>query len=195
MNRRSSLVLVFSLILPIQSSSAADTDDALHFLQRSVDEVIGVTNRITDASTIVEKLRPLLKKSVSFETMARRSVGPGWRQMDPAQQKRAVELFTTLVIRTYSSQFTPGEKPQLVYKTAVSPESGRVDVPILAVYLGSKYDVTYRMEKEGSWKIVDVVIEGVSLVANYRGQLDAQFKKGGAAGVVSSLEQSVARPK
>jgi hypothetical protein len=37
--------------------------------------------------------------------------------------------------------------------------------------------------------------EGVSLVANYRGQLDAQFRKGGAAGVVSSLEQSVARSK
>ncbi len=36
---------------------------------------------------------------------------------------------------------------------------------------------------------------GVSLVANYRGPLDAQFKKDGAAGVVSSLEQSVARSK
>jgi phospholipid transport system substrate-binding protein len=39
------------------------------------------------------------------------------------------------------------------------------------------------------------VIEGVSLIANYRSQLDAQFKKGGANAVISSLTQSVSRPQ
>jgi phospholipid transport system substrate-binding protein len=39
-----------------------------------------------------------------------------------------------------------------------------------------------------------VVIEGVSLIANYRSQLDASFKQGGAEAVIRSLEQSVSRP-
>jgi phospholipid transport system substrate-binding protein len=70
-----------------------------------------------------------------------------------------------------------------------------VDVPTKMVYQGSHYSVTYRMEQESGWKITDVVIEGVSLIANYRSQLDAQFKKGGAESVLSSLTQSVSRPQ
>jgi phospholipid transport system substrate-binding protein len=51
------------------------------------------------------------------------------------------------------------------------------------------------MEQEESWRTTDVVIEGVSMVANYRSQLDPVFKKGGADAVISSLEQSVAKPQ
>jgi phospholipid transport system substrate-binding protein len=126
--------------------------------------------------------------------MTRRAVGPGWRSFTPAEQKKATAAFTTLVIRTYSNKITPGEKPQIQVQKAVEPAAGRVDVPTTLVYKGSRYNVTYRMEQTGgSWLITDVVIEGVSLISNYRAQLDAQFKKGGAAAVISSLEQSAAR--
>jgi phospholipid transport system substrate-binding protein len=63
------------------------------------------------------------------------------------------------------------------------------------VYKGSHYSVTYRMEQISGWRIADVVIEGVSMIANYRSQLDAQYKKGGAAAVINSLNQSASRPQ
>jgi len=47
------------------------------------------------------------------------------------------------------------------------------------------------MEAAEGWRITDIVIEGVSLIANYRSQFDAQFKKGGAPAVISALSQSV----
>jgi len=68
-------------------------------------------------------------------------------------------------------------------------------VPTSMLYQGGRYSVTYRMEQAGGWRIVDVVIEGVSMIANYRTQLDAQFKKGGANAVISSLSQSASRPQ
>ena len=194
MTRR--IFLILSLVFPSLASSATpSTAEAEEFLHKSIDEVVTVTGRIKDRKSVVDQLRPVLMRRVSFGTMAKRSVGPGWRQLSPDQQKRAIELFTTLVIRTYSSKFTPGERPQVTYKAAKSVDAGRVDVATTAVYLGSRYNVTYRMEKEGEWKITDVVIEGVSLVANYRSQLDAEFKKGGASQVIASLEQSVTRPQ
>jgi phospholipid transport system substrate-binding protein len=67
-----------------------------------------------------------------------------------------------------------------------------VDVPTTVVYQGNRYTVTYRMEQPG-WLITDVVIEGVSMIANYRTQLDSVFKKGGADAVIKSLEQSVSK--
>jgi phospholipid transport system substrate-binding protein len=69
-----------------------------------------------------------------------------------------------------------------------------VEVTTTTTYKGSKYAVVYRLEsKDGApWRITDIVIEGVSMVANYRTQLDAQFKSGGASAVISSLQSSLA---
>jgi phospholipid transport system substrate-binding protein len=194
MNRRSLLTFVVSFACSAASWSAPATE-AEQFLKQAVDEVLAVSDRASNPSALVDKVRPILQRYISFETMARRAVGPGWRQFAPDQQKKATQLFTTLVIRTYSSKFTPGERPVMSYQAAVTPAAGRVDVPTKLVYQGSRYSVTYRLEQEGSWKITDVVIEGVSLIANYRTQLDAKFKAGGAPAVITSLEQSVSRPK
>jgi phospholipid transport system substrate-binding protein len=193
MKRRSLLALVCATLC-LQGPALATTAEAEQHLKKAVDEVLAIADRETDKSKLAEAVRPALLRNISFETMTRRAVGPGWRQFSAAQQKQATQLFTTLVIRTYSSKFTPGERPVMSYQAAISPASGRVDVPTKLVYKGSRYSVTYRLEQVGSWKIVDVVIEGVSMIANYRSQLDSQFKSGGAAAVIKSLEQSVARP-
>lgn len=169
--------------------------EAQQKLKAAISEVLAVADRSTSKSALPESVRPVLMKHVSFETMTRRAVGPGWRQFTPQQQQQATRLFSTLIIRSYSDKFTPGEHPAITYMRAVTPAAGRVDVPTRMVYQGSHYSVTYRMEQETSWRITDVVIEGVSLIANYRSQLDAQFKKGGANAVISSLNQSVSRPR
>jgi phospholipid transport system substrate-binding protein len=135
----------------------------------------------------------VLQKHLSFEAMTRRAVGPGWRQFSRDQQQQATRLFTTLIIRTYSSKFTPGEHPEVQYKSATIPTPGRVEVPTTLLYQGSRYNVVYRLEESEGWRVTDVVIEGVSLVANYRSQFDVEFKKGGANAVVAALSQSVAK--
>ncbi len=195
MNRRSLLALTLTVLAgPLTSATqAAAPSEAQQRLQSAVNEVLAVADRSSNHAALAKSVRPVLQRYVSFGTMARRAVGPGWRQLNGDQQRKATELFTTLVIRTYSNKFTPGERPNINYQTAQTPAAGRVDVPSSLVYKGSRYSVTYRLEQENGWQIVDVVIEGVSMVANYRSQLDAAFKKGGAASVISSLEQSVAK--
>ncbi|WP_395748712.1 phospholipid-binding protein MlaC [Prosthecobacter sp.] len=182
--------LIPLLLLAAPLAASAQVAEAQARLQTAVTEVLGVADRST-RSALPNTLRPVLQKYVSFETMTRRAVGPGWRQFSPAQQQEATQLFTTLVIRSYSSKFTPGEHPAITYKAAVAT-ADRVEVPTSMVYKGSNYTVVYRMEQ---MRITDVVIEGVSMIANYRAQLDAQFKKGGATAVISSLSQSVSRPQ
>lgn len=192
MNRRSLLALLASVpFFPQQA--AASPAEAQQRLKAAVDEVLAISDGASSRDALMTKARPVLQKHISFDIMTRRAVGVGWRQFSGDQQKKAVQLFTTLVIRTYSSKFTPGERAAVTYKKALTPAAGRVDVPTDLVYKGSRYNVTYRMEQESGWRIVDVVIEGVSMVANYRSQLDATFKKGGAAAVISSLENSVSR--
>ena len=171
---------------------SAQLAEAQTRLKTAVTEVLAVADRTGNRNALSERLSPVLHKYISFETMTKRAVGPGWKQFTPAQQQEASKLFATLIIRSYSSKFTPGEHPAITYQTAVSTGADRVDVPTSMVYKGSHYTVVYRMEQ---MLITDVVIEGVSLIANYRSQLDAQFKKGGANAVISSLAQSVSRPQ
>ncbi len=173
--------------------SLGQVAEAQQRLKTAVAEVLAVADRAPNKSVLPNRVRSVLTKHVNFETMTRRAVGPGWRQFTPQQQQQATQLFSTLIIRSYSAKFTPGEHPAITYLNASSPASGRVDVPTRMVYQGSHYNVTYRLERALGWQITDVVIEGVSMIANYRSQLDAQFKKGGASAVISSLNQSLSR--
>ena len=191
------LLLLPALAALALGNALASTADAENFLKKSVSEVVEVARKSPDSTALAAGVRPILLKTISFDAMTRRAVGPGWRQFTPPEQNEAIGLFTALIIRTYSSKFTPGELPEIVYKSAVETAPGRVEVSTTTLYQGSKYEVVYRLEQPDAkgWRITDVVIEGVSMVANYRGQLDAQFKSGGAPAVIGSLQKSAAPSK
>jgi phospholipid transport system substrate-binding protein len=175
------------------SALAASTADAQTALRGAVDEVLAVTEKSKGGAGMANKLEPILRNRVCFESMTRRAIGPGWRQFTPAQRTEATALFTKLIIRTYSDKFTPGEQPEINFLQPASPAAGKVEIPTSVVYKGSRYTVTYRLEDRGKWLITDILAEGVSLVANYRAQFDALVKKGGAVAVIDSLKESVGR--
>ncbi|MFZ4774675.1 MAG: MlaC/ttg2D family ABC transporter substrate-binding protein [Terrimicrobiaceae bacterium] len=188
-------LLLTPLILLQGTAFAASTAEAEKRLHVAVNEVLAAADVASTSSALMGSLRPVLQKHLSFDSMTRRAIGPGWRQFTDDQQKQATKLFTTLIIRTYSSKFTPGEHPVIEFKAASAPAPGRVEVPTTLVYQGSHYSVIYRLEEAEGWRITDVVIEGVSLIANYRSQFDAQFKKGGSSAVIGALSQSVDNPQ
>jgi phospholipid transport system substrate-binding protein len=183
------VAVVIVVLLPAASTS---TSEAEKRLQVAISDVVAVADRSPNSSSLAGSLRPVLEKYISCNAMTRRAIGPGWRQFSADQQSKATQLFTTLLIRTYSRKLTPGEYPEIKFKTASAPAPGRVEIPTTLNYKGSKYNVTYRMEESEGWRITDVLIEGVSFVANYRTQFDAQFKKGGSTAVIDALSQSVA---
>lgn len=189
-------LLVVGVLLTLWGGNvSASTATAENRLQTAIKDVLDIAQGAPSDGALAESIRPVLEKYLSFSAMTRRAVGPGWRQFSKGDQSEATRLFSTLIIRTYSKKLTPGEYPVITFKTAVSPAPGRVDIPTTLLYRGSTYNVTYRMEQDEGWRVTDVVIEGVSLIANYRTQFDAQFKKGGSNAVLASLTQSVAQPK
>jgi len=190
--------LIFTLLTSLVLSTTAEcaaTDDATAQLKKWVDEVISVASHAPNKDVLRTKVRPILEHCINFEIMTRRAVGPGWRQFTPDQQKEANKLFTTLIIRTYTAKFTVGENPSITFKSASSPSPGHVEVPTTSSYKGSHYDVTYRLEITEGWHITDVVIVGVSLIANYRTQFDSEFQQGGANAVLKALHHSVEAPE
>lgn len=189
------LTLMSFALATLTCLAATSLDEAQNRLHAAIDEVLALADKAPSREVLVQRIGPVLEKHISFNVMTRRAVGPGWRTFSSEQQSKATSLFSKLIIRSYANKFTIGEHPEIKYHGAAQPEAGRVDVNTTTVYQGSRYPVVYRLEESEGWRTCDVVIEGVSMVANYRSQLDPVFKRGGAAAVISSLEQSVARPQ
>ena len=193
MTRR--LTLTFLALVPLMGFAASSAEEAQKILHEAIDEVLALADKAPSLAVLEQRIAPVLDRHISFDVMTRRAVGPGWRQFSAAQQKQATALFSKLIIRSYSNKFTIGEHPDIKYHSAKATEEGRVDVSTTTGYQGNRYAVIYRLEAAEGWRTTDVVIEGVSMVANYRSQLDPVFKKGGVDAVLRSLEQSVANPQ
>lgn len=192
---KAALTALLTVLGPI-IASADSTAQAETFLRESVNRVLAVAKSSANSEVLNSKVTPVLLDIIGFDAMTRRAVGPGWRQFTDSQREAATSLFSRLIIRSYSSRFTPGEYPEIDFRSASEPEPGRVEIATTTIYKGSRYEVVYRLEsKDGApWSITDIVIEGVSMVANYRTQFDAQFRAGGATAVISSIEKSLAKP-
>jgi len=189
---RTLFLLLALVFLTAGRSHAAAAAEAT--LREGMNEALAVADHSEGGRSMADKLEPILKRRVCFESMTRRAVGPGWKTFTPAQQEEATALFTKLIIRSYSSKFTPGEKAEVTYLKGTALGADRVELPTTMTYKGGRYSIVYRMEdRSGRWLVTDILAEGVSLIANYRAQFAELYKKGGAAEVLASLKSSVAR--
>jgi len=178
---KSSLLLFFLGILRL--AHAAPTDDALAALHSSTDEVLSVAYGGHGTENLAARVRPLLEKSFAFDIVTRQAMGPGWRQFSAADQKRV----TDRVVGT--------QRPKIVYGQPVELAPDRREIPtrVTTSTDSQPISVVYRMVKlPTGWHTYDVLIEGVSFIANYRAQFDGIIQNGGAPAVIRTLEAKLA---
>ena len=192
---KSTLALV--VLGTVRLSGAASVDDPVAMLRSSTDEVLAVAYGGHGNENLAPRVRPLLEKSFAFDLVTRQAMGPGWRQFSPADQKRVTDLFSELVIRTYSARVVGTQRPKIAYGAAAELAPDRREIPTRVTTASSSEPiaVVYRLIKfPTGWRIYDVLIEGVSFVANYRAQFDEIIQKGGAPAVIRTLEAKLAAP-
>jgi len=189
--------LVVLIAGAVRLSDAASADDPVSMLRSSIDEVLSVAYSGHGNENLPARVRPFLEKSFAFDLVTRQAMGPGWRQFSPTDQKRVTDLFSELVIRTYSARVVGTQRPKIAIGTPVELTPDRREIPT-RVTTSSSNDplaVVYRLIKlPVGWRIYDVLIEGVSFVANYRAQFDEIVQKGGASAVIRTLETKLAAP-
>ncbi len=118
-------------------------------------------------------VRKIAEEIFDFGETAKRSLGRHWPARTPAEREEFVALFTDLLERSYIS------KIELFNGEKIAWIGDRVDGPQAVVQTrivtrqGTEIPIDYRMlRRDGRWLVYDVVIEGVSLVANYRTQFN-----------------------
>jgi outer membrane lipid asymmetry maintenance protein MlaD len=195
-NLKSALIMPL-IVAAICLSAIAAADDPAAMLRNSVDEVLSIAYSGRGNENLPSRVRPALEKCFVFDLVTRQAIGPGWRQFSAADQKRVTDLFSELMIRTYSARVVGTQRPKISYGAPTTVASDRCEIPTkVTPSTGNEpVAVVYRMIKlPVGWRIYDVLIEGVSFVANYRAQFDELVKKGGAPVVIKTLETKLAAP-
>ncbi|MEE8291143.1 MAG: ABC transporter substrate-binding protein [Candidatus Tectomicrobia bacterium] len=122
-----------------------------------------------------EKMRQVVFRYFGFEEMARRALGRHWRKLTPTQQQKFVPLFGTLLERSYISKIEGyGGKAQNIRYLKEKISQGRAQVRTeIPRQRDLDVEVEYRLlQRQHNWTVYDIVIEGVSLVSNYRTQFN-----------------------
>jgi phospholipid transport system substrate-binding protein len=194
---RSNLNCAFMMLLlgTARLGSAANTDDPATMIRTAIEEVLSIAYSSHSIEALAVRVRPTLDKYFAFDLVTRQAMGPGWREFSAADQKRVTQLFGDLIVRTYSGRVIGTQRPKIEYGALVQVATDHCEFPtrVRPASSNDSFAVIYRLVKlPAGWRIYDVVIEGVSFVANYRAQFAELIGKGGAPAVLRALENKLA---
>lgn len=163
-------------------------------VKQTVDQVVSI---VADANLKKPqnegKRRAALKSAIGrifdYGEMAKRSLGVHWKKRSSAEQKEFVGLFATLLENSYANKIESYQNEKILYdKENLDGEYAEVKSRIVTAKR-DEYTLDYRLLKEGGrWVVYDVVIEGVSLVSNYRNQFNKIILNQGYGELVKKLK-------
>ncbi len=183
------LILIITLIGVAAPAWAGPPTEAV---KGTVDEVIRI---LQDPALKAQKprRRQLVKQTVdrrfNYEEMAKRAL-PNWQSLSPAQRRDFVSLFAELLEASYVDKLMKysGEKVSYVGERV---DGDRAEVRTLLLRKNDRIPMNYRLINTSEWVVYDVVIEGVSLVNNYRSQFSRVIRESSYDDLVRRLRNKV----
>jgi len=134
----------------------------------------------------------IILPNFDFELISRWVLGPAWRQATPDQRRHFAREFQTMLVRTYSNallEYVDEEFQVLPPRGAVGGNEATVRTEV-RLRAGQPIQINYSMHlRDGVWKIIDVTVENVSLVTNYRSTFASQIRASGLDAVIADLRQ------
>lgn len=119
----------------------------------------------------VQKIQAAAEKLFDFVELSKRTLGLNWNNFTPEQRKEFVQLFETVLKDAYIEKITAYDNEPVNFIKEVPLSETMVEVQSVVITKGGQTPINYRViNKEGDWRVYDVVIEGVSLINNYRTQ-------------------------
>lgn len=196
MTRRLFMALATALLFGFAGISMAEPMTPTKQVQVVVDEVIGI---LKDGSRQGEPRRQAIRDAIAphfdFRAMSQSTLSVNWKKATPEQQDEFVELFKKLLENVYIVAMESYAGQTVRYgKEKVDGKRASVETFILQPN-GVETPVIYRVRlKQDEWLAYDVVVEGVSLVSNYRSTFRSIADKEGMDGVLRMLKDKVSAP-
>ncbi len=141
-----------------------------------------------------QRIAAAAEKLFDFVELSKRTLGLNWNKFTQDQRKEFVELFKTILKDAYVEKITAYTNEQVNFTREVPLSEDTVEIQSDVVAKGGQVPIYYRVLKKGNeWKVYDVVIEGVSLVGNYRTQFREILGKNPPEKLLETLRKKVGK--
>ena len=186
-----------AVLAPQAARAAAQAPDAwIDSLSQDVLQAIKSDKAMQagDIDRIMRLVDEKIMPSVNFRRMTASAVGPGWRRASDAQRQRLEQEFKLLLVRTYAGALKQVKDQTIQIRPLSAAAASGNEITVRTLIQGGGADpvqLDYRLEKTpaGGWKIYDLNVMGVWLVANYRPQFSQQVNQNGIDGLIASLAE------
>ncbi len=189
------LVVALFVVVPFQAyaTSAKET------VETSVNKILKTLNEPTfktkSRDAKITEIGNIIGKVFDFTELSKRTLGREWKKMKPEQQKEFSELFSKLLESVYADRLLAYTDEKIEFGKEIELKKGRTEVQSNIVLSdGKMVPIFYRLtNKSGEWKAYDLIIEGVSLVKNYRSQFREIISKDSPEKLMQILRDKVGK--
>ena len=191
--KRYTLFSFFAVLMILMSNTQVMADDllppqlAIETASNKLQEKMKDKTFIKDFAKVNQFVNEAILPSTDFEKISSLVLGKLWKTATPDERERFKKEFQTLLVRTYSRAFVEFKDWSIRYlPIEMEAEATKVIVKTEVLQPGLKpVAVDYRMlQTDGDWKAYDILIEGVSLVTNYRTTFSTEVQNKGSLNAV-----------
>ena len=197
LHRRAILILTFTAALvvslaPSRLLTPAWADDPMSVVKTTVNQALQVLqDKSAPLAQRQDKLRQIVAQTFDFTEMAKSALGYHWKAITPAQQQEFTNAFIAFIEDSYLSKINDYRGQQVNF-LRVSNEGGTQYAQVATDIIQPKGDaihVNYRLLQEGgTWKIYDVTVDAISIIANYRNQFNRVMNSKGYDTLIADLK-------
>ena len=186
--------LLFSFYIPTLAAASPPEKVIVDTSERMLDIIRKEGDALRENREKVYKvIDEVINPHIDFERMSRWVLGKYWRKATAEQKSRFTKEFRFLLMRTYATAITEYSGEKIKY-LPVRFKTGDTDVSVRTELRQpgnpNPIPVHYRLHKlNGEWKVYDIVIEGVSLISNYRSSFATQIRRGSIQELIDTLAE------
>jgi phospholipid transport system substrate-binding protein len=166
------MTLILCLIFPLSAFAGVPLEAVKGHLDKVLDVLRDPSLKAESAKKAKkDRIRAISEKMFDFTELSKRTLAQNWSKFHPEQQKEFVELYTSLLEDAYANKIMAYTDEKIVFSKEVALTEKTVEVQSRVLRKNGDILLYYKVIlKDGVWRVYDVVIEGVSLINNYRSQ-------------------------
>ena len=191
------LILLGTTNIP-KSEASSTKNTPMEAMRATVGQALGILQdqelqKPARVNERVTRLKRIADSRFDYGEMAKRSLGGQWDKLEERERQEFVDLFTELLTTTYLERIHTYSGEEVTFLSE-RLEGNHAEVKSIMVGKKSEIPIDYRLMMKGDdWKAYDVVVDGISLVRNYRGQFAAILRSSSYEQLIKTLREKNAQ--
>ena len=189
------LIVAVFIAMPFQAYGASAKETVENGVNKVLKTLGDPAFKAKPKDVKITEIGNIIGEVFDFTELSKRTLGREWKKMNAGQQKEFTELLRELLQGVYADRLLAYTDQKIVFDKEKELKKGRAEVQSNIVLSdGRKVPIFYRLtNKSGQWKVYDLIIEGVSLVKNYRTQFREIIAKDSPEKLLEIMQEKVSK--